>query len=548
MGKFWKLKIDHLKKIKEGILEEIIDIKSYFHVLLRKKIALEPYSKAAFSALVTFDKLEGYTEIERYWVTEPYVFVVILFNEKSKEYLYYVAAPELSVFEKIVLETVHENILDVLKIDEEKDKPDSKLLDDRILDLIDRYSIDIEPVSLYKILYYVNIEFIGYGRIDVLMKDDLIEDISFNGVNTPIYLYHRKYQNIKTDIWFSKDKIDSFIVKLAQRCGKHISMSEPLVNGTLPDGSRLNVAYGRDVTPNCGSFTIRKFRKGAFTPVDLVRSKTYSSEVLAFLWLAIENAKNILIAGSTASGKTSTLNAISMFIPPKSKIISIEDTQELSIHHENWLVSITKESFLKNPNFQEIDMFELLRQAMRQRPEYIIVGEIRGKEALTLFQAMSTGHSTLSTMHADSVHTIISRLEGEPINVPHVMIPALDIVLIQSLIQVDGKRVRRMDALIEFGGLDHMTQDLQFNKIYEWDPVTDSLIMKNNSTILELIKTRHNWNEEFMNQQIENRKKLIDYMTGESLNEFDIASLIQRYYVDPVNTMRYINQKYETNL
>jgi len=542
VSKFWKLIKDYLQKIKKRIIEEIDDIKNYLHILLRKKITLWPYSKAAFGPLVTFNKLEGYHEIERYWVTEPYVFVVILYNEKNKEHLYYVAAPELSVFEQIVLETVYENILDVLKIDDEKDEPDSKLLDERVIDLIDRYSIDIEPVSLYKILYYINIEFIGYGRIDVLMKDDLIEDISFNGVNKPIYLYHRKYQNIKTDIWFSKDKIDSFIVKLAQRCGKHISLSEPMVNGTLPGGSRLNVAYGKEITPNGGSFTIRKFRKDAFTPVDLIRSRTYSSNVLAFLWLALENGKNILIAGSTASGKTSTLNAVSMFIPPKSKIISIEDTQELSIHHENWVVSITKESLTKNPNFQEIDMFELLRQAMRQRPEYIIVGEIRGKEALTLFQAMSTGHTTLSTMHADSVQTIISRLEGDPINVPHVMIQALDIVLIQSLIQVEGRRVRRMDALIEFEGLDNMTQDLLFNKIYEWDPKTDTYEMKNNSAILDWIKKRHNWNEEILHQQIENRKKLIDYMTGESLDEFDIASLIQRYHIDPENTMQSIKQ------
>jgi flagellar protein FlaI len=533
---------NNLQKLKEGILEEIVDVKNYLYILFRKKIALEPYSKARFGPLVTFDKLEGYTEIERYWVAEPYVFVVILFNEKSKEQLYYVAAPELSVFEHIVLETVNDKILDLLNIDEEKDKTDSKLLDEKIIELIDRYSIDIEPVSIYKILYYINIEFIGFGRIDVLMKDDLIEDISFNGVNSPIYLYHRKYQNIKTDIWFGKDKINSFIVKLAQNCGKHISLSSPLVNGTLSDGSRLNVAYGTEVTPNGGSFTIRKFRKDAFTPVDLVRSKTYSSEVLAFLWLAIENGKNILVAGSTASGKTSTLNAISMFIPPKSKIISIEDTQELAIHHENWVVSITKESLTKNPNFQEIDMFELLRQAMRQRPEYIIVGEIRGKEALTLFQAMSTGHTTLSTMHADSVHTIISRLEGEPINVPHVMVQALDIVLLQGLILVGGKRVRRMDALIEFEGLDHATQDLQYNKIYEWDPETDTLKKKNESSILDSIKTRHNWDEGIMSQQIEDRIKLIDYMKNESLDELDISSLIQKYYIDPINTMRSINQ------
>lgn len=306
-----------------------------------------------------------------------------------------------------------------------------------------------------------------------MMRDPNIEDISCNGADTPIFIYHRVYQNIKTSISFNEEALNSFVMKLSQLCGKHISIGEPLVNAILPDGSRLNASLGREITLRGSSFTIRRYREQAFTPADLIKNNTFSPEILAYLWVAVEHGKNILIAGATAVGKTSTLNAISLFIPSTAKIVSIEDTHELVLHHENWLGGITRET-PGTATAGSIDMYELLKHALRQRPDYIIVGEIRGKEALTLFQAMNTGHATYSTMHADSVETVINRLEGDPINVPHVMMQALDILCIQRRVHMEGMQVRRLESLIEFEGIDLSTSELRFNELYQWYPKSDT--------------------------------------------------------------------------
>ncbi|MCZ7362433.1 MAG: type II/IV secretion system ATPase subunit, partial [Candidatus Methanoperedens sp.] len=443
--------------LKERIREEFADLTSYIKTITREQLKLEPYTKDKFGELVSFEGMSGYIEKERYWVNQPFAFISILFNEEKKEYLYHVVEPELSAFELMVLETLYENILDTLTLYDTSDQEKDKILENKILELIDGYSIEIDMASIHKILYYIKRDYIGYERIDALMKDPNIEDISCDGSDIPIFVYHRKYQNIKSNLCFEAEKLDSFVMKLAQCCEKQISTGEPLINSTLPDGSRLNASLGREVTFRGSTFTIRKFREHAFTPVDLIKNGTYTSDILAYLWLAVENGKSIVFAGATAAGKTSALNAMSLFIPSMAKIISIEDTHELVLHHLNWIGSVTRESFSKMTSAREIDMYELLRQALRQRPEYIIVGEIRGKEAMTLFQAMNTGHTTYSTMHADSVNTVISRLEGDPINVPRVMIQALDILCIQVLIQLEsknyGRKVRRLDSMIEFTGM-----------------------------------------------------------------------------------------------
>ncbi|HEY9246992.1 MAG TPA: type II/IV secretion system ATPase subunit, partial [Candidatus Methanoperedens sp.] len=321
--------------LKEKIGEEYEDLKSYWRILLRKELKLEPYNPEKFGPLVSFSGLPGYAEKERYWVNEPYAFVSILFNEDKKEYLYFVAEPELSVFEQVVLETVYENILDTLTVYETSDETKNQMLEKKTLELIDGYSIEIGTASLLKILYYIKRDYVGYERIDVLMRDPDIEDISCDGSGVPIFVYQRKFQNIKTNMSFESAKLDSFIVKLAQRCGKHVSIGEPLVNSTLPEGSRLNASLGKEVTFRGGSFTIRKFREQAFTPSELIKNGTYSKEILAYLWLAVENGKSMIFAGSTAAGKTSSLNAVSLFIPPTAKIVSIEDTLELMLHHDN---------------------------------------------------------------------------------------------------------------------------------------------------------------------------------------------------------------------
>lgn len=539
-----------IESLKGKVKEEYTDIKDYLKILLRKKLILEPYTTEQFGPLVTFDGMEGYSEVERYWVDKPYAFVSILLHGESREYLYFVAEPELSMFERMLLETVYENILDTLTLyDTSEDRVKNDILEEKTLELIDGYSVDISMLSLHKILYYIKRDYLGYERINALMRDPHIEDISCDGVDVPVFLYHRRYQNIQTNILFDGDRLDTFIQRLAQECGKQISIGEPLMNSTLPEGSRLNATLGREITFRGGSFTIRKFRDQAFTPADLIKSGTFSSEMLAYLWLAVENNKSMIFAGATAAGKTSSLNAVSLFIPPMAKIVSIEDTHELVLHHANWIGNITRESFSKTASVRDIDMFELLRQALRQRPEFIIVGEIRGPEALTLFQAMSTGHTTYSTMHADSVHTVISRLEGEPINVPRVMIQALDILCIQTLVHVGGERVRRVDMLVEFMGLDPQTGDLRFNDLYRWDPKTDIFKGGGSSSVLNAIMARRGWDEKKLQSEIENREKILRHMVDRDLDEYDIVSLIQRYYIDPENVMNEVEKGiYETDL
>jgi len=532
---------NHSKGLIERIKEEFSDIKGYLRILSRAKLTLEPYTPEKFGELVSFKGKTGYIEKERYWVNQPFAFILILYNDQKKEHLYYTVEPELSTFEQMVLETLYENILDTLTLYDTSDQNKATILENKTLELIDGYSIQIDMVSIHKILYYIKRDYIGYERIDPIMKDPNIEDISCDGSNIPIFVYHRKYQNIKTDLSFEAEKLDSFVMKLAQCCEKQISIGDPLINSTLPDGSRLNASLGKEVTFRGSTFTIRKFKEHAFTPADLIKHGTYSSDILAYLWLAVENGKSILFAGATAAGKTSALNAISLFIPSMAKIISIEDTHELVLHHLNWIGSVTRESFSKNTSAREIDMYELLRQALRQRPEYIIVGEIRGKEAMTLFQAMNTGHTTYSTMHADSINTVISRLEGDPINVPRVMIQALDILCIQMLVQIEGtkegKRVRRMDSMIEFTGIDAQTQDLRFNEVFSLDMKSDTFRISGRSYVLESIMVRYSWDEKRLKSELDNRRILLEYMVKKDMDEFEIVSLIQNYYVDPQSTM-----------
>ncbi len=527
---------------KEKIKEEYEDLRSYLHILTRKKPILPPYSVEKSGKLIDFEGSAGFIEKEIYPVNEPYVFVSILYNEEKNEYQYQVVEPELSVFERMVLETVYENILDTLTVYESSSQTKEEIIETKTLELIDSYSMEIDTKAIYKILYYIKRDYIGYERLDALMKDPQIEDISCDGSGVPIFVYHRKYHNLKTNISFEGQKLDSFVIKLTQRCGKQISIGEPLVNSTLPDGSRLNASFGKEVTFRGSSFTIRKFREHAFTPADLIKNGTYSPEILAYLWLAVENNKSMIFAGATAAGKTSSLNSVSLFIPPVAKIVSIEDTHELMLHHTNWIGSVTRESFSKTDTVADIDMYELLRQALRQRPEYIIVGEIRGKEAMTLFQAINTGHTTYSTMHADSVDTVISRLEGDPINVPRVMIQALDILCIQKMIISGDKRVRRLDSIIEFIGIDPKSQDLRFNELYLWDPKDDTFRNTGKSFVLEDIMASRNWDEKQVSLELENRKKVLEYMVEKEMDEYEIVSLIQSYYADSGKTMEFIGK------
>ncbi|MDY7081328.1 MAG: type II/IV secretion system ATPase subunit, partial [Halobacteria archaeon] len=248
-----------------------------------------------------------------------------------------------------------------------------KILKNGMLDLIHDYGVEVEPASFYKVFYYLQRSYIGFGKIDAILSDPHVEDISCDGYDTPLYLYHQDYQDIETNIEFEESELDSFVTRLAQQSGKHISVERPIASATLSDGSRVELTLGREVTRQGSNFTIRKFSQDPFTPVDLIQHGTFSVEQMAYLWMAIENGKSLIFAGGTASGKTTSMNAVSMFITPRSKVISIEDTPEVQLYHDNWVATVTREGMGSEA---DVGMYALLRSALRHRPEYLIVGEV----------------------------------------------------------------------------------------------------------------------------------------------------------------------------
>ena len=501
---------------------------------VRQKIVFEPYDVEKHGTMASFPGVNGYEEVERYWVDEPYAFVVILYNEGTNNYLYYVCEPSLTVFEKELLVEVYDRLQDVLMIENLDAKTDKKeLLKDKTTQIINDYIGKIDTKSYYKIMYYIDRDYLEFGKINPIMHDNFIEDISNNGFDTPIFLYHKNYENIMTNIVYGEKPLDSYVIRLAQRCGKHISIAEPMVDATMPDGSRIQMTLGKEVTTRGSTFTIRKFKEVPITPIDLVAWNTFSSEEMAYLWLCIENNKSLIFSGGTASGKTSSLNAVSLFIPPKAKVISLEDTRELKLPHMNWIPGLTRDSFAADGK-GAIEIFDLLKAALRQRPEYLLVGEVRGKEALTLFQAMSTGHTTFSTMHADSVESAIHRLENPPISVPRTMITALDIISIQAQTYLKNKRVRRNMKLVEINDIDPNTRNIRTNDIFVWNSSTDKFDRIGDSRVLTEIAQRRAWSKRELNNELGRRQRVIEYMLNNNVREFkQIAAIIHAYSVKP---------------
>jgi len=515
----------------------------YERKLLRKlsltqKSEFDVYDFEKHGSLIDIKLPFPYESKNEYWVEPGLAKVVIAHNIKSKLREYLLFEPELTPFEYELLERIHEDLRDVLILtDEELGIERKKLIISKVTDLINYYGIKLDKISLFKIEYYLLRNYLGWGRINALMLDPLIEDISCDGDDVPIFLFHRKEQNIKTNISFDTNSLVSLAITLAQRSGKHISSASPIIDATMPEGSRLQLTFGREVTSRGTSFTIRKFRETPFTPVDLMDLQTFNVEMLVYFWLAIENNKSLVFIGGTASGKTTSLNAVSLFMPPLAKVISIEDTREVTLFHDNWIASVTREIVAEGGGTQ-IDMFMLLKAAMRQRPEYILVGEVRGHEAQTLFQAMNTGHTTFSTMHAGSVDAAIHRLENEPLNVPRNMLQALNIMSIQKQIQIGPDRVRRCDEIVEIAGIDPSTGNIMVNTVFEYDPVADNFSYTGRSQVLGEIAAFHGWGPEKLIEEMDNRKRVLQSIKDQNIRDYvSFTKVIQAYYIDKDNVI-----------
>ena len=508
-------------------------------MLTGSSVTLTDYDPARHDPLVTFDGLSGYEEIDRYWVNAPFAFISINYDPEETEHYYYVVEPTLGELESELLDRLYDDIRGPLLYREDVADDAEQALKDELEARLEEYGVRTSDEMFYRLFYYLHRSFQGYGKLDPLMHDPHIEDISCDGPNLPVFIYHDGYTDIETSVRYESQELANFVIQLAQRSGRHVSVSDPVVSTTLPDGSRIELALGEEVTPKGSAFTIRKYADEPFTPIDLLDYGTVDEEMLAFLWLAIENNKSLIFAGGTAAGKTTSMNAVSMFLPPRSKVITIEDTRELSLYHDNWLSSVTRERM----GDSNITMYDLLRSALRHRPEYILVGEVRGEEAITLFQAMNTGHTTFSTMHADSVQTVINRLENEPINVPRPMVTSLDILWVQVLGRSDGERVRRAKTLAEIEGIDQRTGELDYSNTYSWDSQEDTF-EEHSSEMLEEIRDERGWTESELLSELRNRRRFLRYLQQNGVTDYRrFTAMINKYYADSEEVMQYIERQ-----
>jgi flagellar protein FlaI len=540
---------------------------------------------------VPMEKKLHFREEDRYWVNKPFAFVVIFHSEKENEKKYYLIEPYLTSIEADLREFVSGKLKTAIKyssdevIVEGDDDARAGVIERETHNLLERYDLyaddaqqdgpgtvdrlkgmlgmeapalesgesaaptgrsarpepalleeDADTLSSYqieKLLYLLKRDFIGFERIDGIKHDINVEDISCDGYNSPVFVYHSDYEQIISNVYHGKEELDDFVVKMAQRSGKGISKRNPQVDATLPDGSRSQLTLGKEVSDHGTNYTIRQFKDVPFTPIDLINWNTFSLDEMAFLWLCIENHKSLIFAGGTASGKTTSLNAVSLFIPSKAKIVSIEDTREVELPQRNWIASVTRPSFSEDDK-GDVDEFDLLEAALRQRPEYIVMGEIRGEEGRTLFQVMSTGHTTLTTFHADSVGEVIKRFTTEPINVSKTMFTALDLVSIQTQTRVQGRKVRRNKSLTEINHYDPENDEINVQDVYQWQAETDEYLQMGESNTLEEIMFDRGWSVDELNREMFERKLVLAFLIDRNLNTYtQVAATLQAFMNDP---------------
>jgi flagellar protein FlaI len=314
----------------------------------------------------------------------------------------------------------------------------------------------------------------GLGVLQPLLNDPYIEDISCSGVGR-MFVEHKMFKSLKSSVYFfSHEDLDDFVVQMGERIKKPVTLRNPIVDATLPDGSRINIVYGRDITRRGSNFTIRKFSDDTISVLDLIEFGSMNYLIAAYLWLAMEEDMNIFVVGPTASGKTTLINALTTFIRPDAKIVTIEDTPELKVPHHNWVREVVR-NMSKTDKSSGVDMFDLLKAALRQRPDLIMIGEIRGAEGNIAFQAMQTGHPVMATFHASSVEKVIQRLTGDPINVPKVNIDNLDLVVIQAAVRApDGSTVRRVTSVNEIVSYDAIENAFSFVTAFRWKAEDDT--------------------------------------------------------------------------
>jgi len=495
-------------------------------------------------------EIEDKTKVNiRYPLMSPYVNAHIFWDSSNQELVYEIEEPKLTENEKVALKTIEEGLKELINISYigmQSSDVVIEYLEKNVSVLIQELNIKLNEESFLKLMYYIYRDFIGLNEIEPLLHDYFIEDIECNGLDFPVYIVHRIYKNLRTNVIYKNlNKLTTFVEKLAQKCGKYISYASPLLDGSLPDGSRVNATYTQEISARGPTFTIRKFTKIPWTPIKLMQMRTVSPEILAYLWLLIEHESNIMVMGGAGSGKTTFLNALAFFVPPQARIVSIEDTRELNILHGNWLPSVARAGagFTPGKKQGEISLFDLLKESFRQRPDYVIVGEVRGREAYVLFQGMSAGHPSFGTMHAEDVDTMVRRLETPPINLSPSLVESLDVVCVMTQTKVQKKAIRRLKEIVEIVSAPDVGK-ITKNSPFKWDPRSDTFFFKTDSKVFDKLITQKGISREELANEFRLRTQLLLRLYQNNIVDFKrVQDIINAYYIDPQRVLRQFGLK-----
>jgi len=481
---------------------------------------------------------KGLKVIDKYPLYEPFSHVVIVQNPKTGEHKYILDELQLDPLERGVYNRILEILLAEIESPKEEIADPRKFFAESAKKIVDKYRISLgwlPDVSWYKILYHAERDLVGFSKIDPLMRDPNIEDISCDGVTKPVYIWHRNYESLETNLEFQNDEVlDNLVGKLVHMAGKHVSTAFPIVDASLPGKHRLAVCYRREITPFGTAFTIRKFREDPYSIIDLINIGTFSEEMAAYFWMCLENRSSIMVLGGTAAGKTTALNALACLIKPGSKIITIEETAELNLSHENWVSLIARQSYgLGGSNVGEVALFDLVKTSMRHRPDVLIVGEVRGQEAYVLFQALATGHGGMATMHAENLDSAVKRLTQKPMDISPAYIPLMNIVLSIQRIHLiknnEKKAFRRVITVNEIADYE------DYRIPFKWQPARDDYVIDfDKSALLASISERQGVTEKDFIDEIGSRRDVLHWMRERNIRSYkDVAAIVAEYYARP---------------
>ncbi len=480
----------------------------------------------------------GYTQLENYPLKPPFSYARIVQSQATAELLYMVDELSLEKEEKEAYDRM-KNLLESELRAPEGEETLRASFQRQLPSIIEQHKEILQGVSvvgLRKIQHFLERNIVGYGRIDAVMSDPNVEDVRCGGINKPIFLWHRRYENIKTNIFSSnEEELNDFVMKMVHKAGKHISIAYPIVDVTLPGKHRLAVSYGKETTPFGTSFTIRKFREDPFTIIDLINGETINESIAAYLWLLVENKMPLMIVGATGAGKTTALNAVACLIHPSHKIITVEEVAEINLPHENWTSTIARSSFGAEKE-GEISLYDLIKSAVRHRPDLICVGEIRGEEAYVLFQALATGHGGLCTMHAEDAETAIKRLTQPPMNIPQSILTLMNAVIVVRHVAtptflVPGKKVssRRFVQVSEIKDSESTVDVFNWNASSDTfqEHLKESILLKRISKKLDIPVDR------LLSEQ-EARRKLLQNLAEHNIRDYrSVNSILSKYYHTP---------------